>query len=94
VVAYVPVGLLHKGENQVDWKVVGESRITVRNVRLQVVFGEVSQELASRPAAPSTQPVVTQVAMPKFEPMIEKRAQVQLRTGLSSSSGVVGLRTE
>jgi len=92
VVAYVPVGLLRKGENQVDWKMVGEGSITVRNIRLQVVFGEVSQELTSRPAAPSPQPVVTQVTMPKFEPMIEKRAQVQLRTGLSSSSGVVGLR--
>ena len=94
VVAYVPVGLLRKGENQVDWKMVGEGCMTVRNIRLQVVFGEVSQELTSRPAAPSPQPVVTQVTMPKFEPMIEKRAQVQLRTGLSSSSGVVGLRTE
>ena len=94
VVAYVPVGLLRKGENQVDWKMVGEGSMTVRNIRLQVVFGEVSQELTSRPAAPSPQPVVTQVTMPKFEPMIEKRAQVQLRTGLSSSSGVVGLRTE
>jgi hypothetical protein len=73
---------------------VGEGSMTVRNIRLQVVFGEVSQELTSRPAAPSPQPVVTQVTMPKFEPMIEKRAQVQLRTGLSSSSGVVGLRTE
>jgi hypothetical protein len=94
VVAYVPVGLLRKGENQVDWQVFGESRVTVRNVRLQVVFGEVSQELTSRAAAVTPQPVVAQVAVQKFAPVAEKRAQVQLRTGLSSSSGVVGLRTE
>ena len=94
VVAYVPVGLLRKGENQVDWQVFGESRVTVRNVRLQVVFGEVSQELTSRAVAVTPQPVVAQVAVQKFAPVAEKRAQVQLRTGLFSSNGVVGLRTE
>jgi hypothetical protein len=94
VVAYVPVGLLHKGENQVDWQTFGAGAMTVRNLRLQVVFGEVSQ-VANIPK-PATAPIV-EVSSTFLSPGVErteKRAQPQLRTGLSSGGGVVGLRAE
>jgi len=98
VVAYVPVGTLRKGENHVDWQAGAGGAMTVRSVRLQVVFGEVSQELAKSPAVSTPQPLISQVSLPVLEKPVEipapKRAQPQLRTGLSSGSGVVGLRTE
>jgi hypothetical protein len=94
VVAYVPVGLLHKGENQVDWQTSGTSAMTIRNLRLQVVFGEVSQ-VANLPK-PATAPMVegSSTSLPSVAERTEKRAQPQLRTGLSSDGGVVGLRKE
>jgi hypothetical protein len=94
VVAYVPVGLLHKGENQVDWQMGGAGAMTVRNLRLQVVYGEVSQPVA--PPQPVTTPIM-EVSSASLPPVVErtgKNAQPQLRTGLSSGGGVVGLRTE
>ncbi len=98
VLAYVPVGLLRQGENQVDWQVGAEGVMTVRNLRLQVVFGETSQELAPLPVVAAAPLVVAQVTVPKMERGVEKlqekRAQPQLRTGLSTGSGVVGLRQE
>jgi hypothetical protein len=98
VLAYVPVGLLRKGENQVDWQAGVGSGMTVRNVRLQVVFGEASQELAKSPAVSKPQAVISQVSLPVLEKgvesFVEKRAQPKLRTGLSTGSGVVGLRQE
>lgn len=94
VVAYVPVGLLHKGENQVDWQMGGAGAMTVRNLRLQVVYGEVSQPVV--PPPPVTTPIgeVSSTSLPPVVERTEKRAQPQLRTGLSSGGGVVGLRTE
>jgi len=98
VLAYVPVGLLRQGENQVDWQAVVGGGMTVRNVRLQVVFGEANQELAKSPAVSKPQHVTSQVSLPVLERggerFVEKRAQPQLRTGLSTGSGVVGLRQE
>jgi hypothetical protein len=98
VLAYVPVGLLRKGENQVDWQAGVGGGMTVRNLRLQVVFGEVSQQLAAPPAVPTPQGVISQVSPPVLEKgverFVEKRAQPQLRTGLSTGIGVVGLRQE
>lgn len=98
VLAYVPVGRLRKGENEVDWQASTTGEMTVRNVRLQVVFGEVSQSLAAAPALMAAPVVAAQVSRPpaekRVEKFVEKRAQPQLRTGLSSGSGVVGLRTE
>lgn len=98
VLAYVPVGLLRKGENQVDWQAAVGGGMTVRNVRLQVVFGEASQELAKAPAVSKPQAVISQVSLPVLEKgvegFVEKRAQPKLRTGLSTGSGVVGLRQE
>ena len=98
VVAYVPVGLLRRGENQVDWQSSSAGAITVRAVRLQVVFGEVSQELAAPPAVAKPPVVISQVSLPvlekKVEKFVEKKAPLQLRTGLSSGSRVVGLRPE
>jgi hypothetical protein len=94
VIAYVPVGLLHKGENQVDWQMGGAGAMTVRNLRLQVVYGEVSQPVV--PPSPVTTPIgeVSSTSLPPVVERTEKRAQPQLRTGLSSGGGVVGLRTE
>jgi len=94
VVAYVPVGLLHKGENQVDWQTSGASAMTVRNLRLQVVFGEVTQ--VADTSKPAMAPIVkvSSTSLPSVVERTEKRAQPQLRTGLSSGGGVVGLRTE
>jgi hypothetical protein len=92
------VGLLRQGENQVDWQAGVGAGMTVRNVRLQVVFGETSQELAKSHAVSTPQPVISQVSLPVLqkgvERFIEKRAQPQLRTRLSTGSGVVGLRQE
>ena len=98
VVAYVPVGLLRRGENQVDWQISSAGAITVRAVRLQVVFGEVSQELRAPPAEAKppvlSSPVLSPAIQKSAEHFVGKRAQPQLRTGLSTGSGVVGLRTE
>jgi len=82
----------------VDWQVGMGHGMTVRNVRLQVVFGEASQELAKSPAVSTPQPVISQVSLPvldkEVERPVQKRAQPQLRTRLSTGSGVVGLRQE
>jgi hypothetical protein len=82
----------------VDWQAGVGGGMTVRNVRLQVVFGEASQELAKAPAVSKPQAVISQVSLPGLEKgvesFIEKRAQPKLRTGLSTGSGVVGLRQE
>jgi hypothetical protein len=98
VVAYVPVGLLRRGENQVDWQISSAGAITVRAVRLQVVFGEVSQELMAPPAEAKppvlSSPVLSPAIQKSAEHFVGKRAQPQLRTGLSTGSEVVGLRTE
>lgn len=63
MLAYVPVGLLRQGENQVDWQAGVDGEMTVRNVRLQVVFGEVSQELAKSPAVSKPKAVISQVSL-------------------------------
>jgi hypothetical protein len=97
VVVYVPAGLLRQGENQVDWQVAGlASRMTLRNLRLQVVFA------AAQPPAPSVARTVTAnpavVSLPSPVrggwTVGAGSAGPKLRTGLSSGSGVVGLRTE
>ena len=96
MLAYVPVGLLRKGDNQVDWQAGEGSGMTVRNVRLQVVFAEASQQLAASPSVSTPQAVISQVSLPVvdkgIEKPVQKRAQPQLRTGLSTGSGVVELR--
>jgi len=94
VIAYVPVGLLHKGENQVDWQMGGAGAMTVRNLRLQVVYGEVSQPVVPPPPVTTPSGEVSSTSLPPVVERTEKRAQPQLRTGLSSGGGVVGLRTE
>ena len=95
VVAYVPAGVLRSGENQVDWRETG-SQTTVRNLRLQVVFA------VTQPPAPNVQRTVsaTPPAVSLPSPALggwtvgAGSAGPKLRTGLSSGSGVVGLRTE
>ena len=96
VLAYVPVGLLRKGDNQVDWQAGVGSGMTVRNVRLQLVFAEASQQLAASPAVSAPQGIISQLSPPVvergLEKPVQKRAQPQLRTGLSTGIGVVELR--
>ena len=97
VVVYVPAGVLRSGENQVDWRAAGSaSQTTLRNLRLQVVFA------TTQPPAPSV--VRTVAATPAVVSLPSSAgsgrvggggsAGPKLRTGLSSGSGVVGLRTE
>ena len=92
------MGLLRQGDNQVDWQACVGGGMTLRNLRLQIIFGEASQDLAKSPAVSKPQPVISQVSFPVLEKgaerFVEKRAQPQLRTGLSTGSGVVGLRQE
>ncbi|MCX6936164.1 MAG: hypothetical protein NTZ01_08280 [Verrucomicrobia bacterium] len=97
VVAYVPVGFLRSGENQVDWQsATGTAGMTLRNLRLQVVFVKVSPPVENKPISPVAPAVAprdeTPVVTRPMEPAIQPRPQ--LRTGLSSGGGVVGLRTE
>jgi hypothetical protein len=95
VVVYVPAGLLRQGENQVDWRETG-SPTTVRNLRLQVVFA------VTQPPAPSVvrtitaNPAAVSLPSPAGSSWVGGggSAGPKLRTGLSSGSGVVGLRTE
>ena len=97
VVVYVPAGVLRSGENQVDWRAAGlASQTTLRNLRLQVVFA------TTQPPAPSVVRTVAATPAVVSLPSSAGSGRVggggltgpKLRTGLSSGSGVVGLRKE
>ena len=97
VVVYVPAGVLRTGENQVDWRESGSGlQTTLRNLRLQVVFA------VTQPPAPSAMRTVAANPVAVSLPSSARggwtvgagSAGPKLRTGLSSGSGVVGLRTE
>jgi hypothetical protein len=84
--AFVPAGVLKGGENQVDVQLAnGSSQVTLRNLRLQVVFGE----------GKSAVPVPAQAPAPSTKNFTAKSFSLpRLRTGLSSGAPVVGLRQE
>ncbi|NDE85539.1 MAG: hypothetical protein EB056_05885, partial [Verrucomicrobia bacterium] len=82
--AFVPVGVLKGGENQVDVQLAnGSPGATLRNLRLQVVFGE-GKAVAQAPA-----PATANKSLPA-----KSFSLPRLRTGLSSGAPVVGLRQE
>ena len=84
--AFVPPGGLKGGENQVDVQLVnGSSGVTLRNLRLQVVFGQIRS--LTPPKAPVSNPVAKEFT-------IKSSRGPRLRTGLSSEAPVVGLRQE
>ena len=91
LVAYVPTGFLRMGENQVDFQVTDGSGMTVRNLRLQVVFPIPEKAL---PATPVSNPAHSPAFVRDTSVGNGSLARPQLRTGLSSGTGGVGLRTE
>jgi hypothetical protein len=95
VVVYVPAGVLRSGENQVDWRELG-SQTTVRNLRLQVVFATMQPPAPSVPRTTSATPAAVSPSSPAQGVLTVGGGSTgpKLRTGLSSGSGVVGLRTE
>ncbi|MFA9196661.1 MAG: hypothetical protein ACEQSM_03510 [Aliarcobacter sp.] len=95
VVVYVPAGLLRQGENQVDWRETG-SPTTVRNLRLQVVFAVTQPPAPSVARTVTANPAAVSLPSPASSSWVGGggSAGPKLRTGLSSGSGVVGLRTE
>jgi len=84
--AFVPAGCLKGGENQIDVQLPSTAEgITLRNLRLQIVFGQAAA-LASPPA---------QASAPAAKDLkIKSSLGPRLRTGLSSDAPVVGLRQE
>jgi hypothetical protein len=95
VVVYVPTGVLRSGENQVDWRESG-SQMTVRNLRLQVVFAITQPPAPNVPRTVSATPAAVSLPSPARGGWTVSGGSTgpKLRTGLSSGSGVVGLRTE
>ena len=95
VVVYVPAGVLRSGENQVDWRESG-SQTTVRNLRLQLVFAATQPPAPSVPRTISATPAAVSPSSPAQGVLTVGGGSTgpKLRTGLSSGSGVVGLRTE
>jgi len=91
LVAYVPAGVLRMGENQVDFEVADGSGMTLRNLRLQVVFPIPQKPL---PATQVQNPAPPSVFMGGTSAGNGSPSRPQLRTGLSSGTGGVGLRTE
>ena len=91
LVAYVPTGVLRMGENQVDFQVADGSGMTLRNLRLQVVFS-----IPEKPFPPTQvqNPAPASVFMGGTSVGNGTPPRPQLRTGLSSGTGGVGLRTE
>jgi hypothetical protein len=91
----VPTGVLRSGENQVDWRESG-SQTTVRNLRLQVVFAVTQPPAPNVPRTVSANPAAVSPSSPAQGVLTVGGGSVgpKLRTGLSSGSGVVGLRTE
>ena len=82
--AFVPAGFLQGGENQLDVQLAnGSSGVTLRNIRMQVVFGREDVSVTPRPRAPVERSLPAKVAWGS-----------RLRTGLSSGTPVVGLRQE
>jgi hypothetical protein len=97
VVVYVPAGVLRSGENQVDWRETGlASQTTLRNLRLQVVFASVQATVSKVAQAVPPAPAVVSLPSPAQGGWTvgAGSAGPKLRTGLSSGSRVVGLRTE
>jgi len=97
VVVYVPAGVLRSGENQVDWRETGSgSQTTVRNLRLQVVFAVTQPPAPNVPRTVSATPPAVSLPSPALGGWTVGGGSTgpKLRTGLSSGSGVVGLRTE
>jgi hypothetical protein len=91
LVAYVPTGVLRMGENQVDFQVADGSGMTLRNLRMQVVFPISEKPLPVKPVPNLVPPTVFigDTSVGNGSP-----ARPRLRTGLSSGTGGVGLRTE
>jgi hypothetical protein len=95
VVVYVPAGVLRTGENQVDWRESG-SQTTLRNLRLQVVFAVTQSPAPIAMRTVAANPVAVSLPSPARGGWTvgAGSAGPKLRTGLSSGSRVVGLRTE
>lgn len=94
--AFVPVGWLSAGENQVEWSApAGGAGVVLRNMRLEVAAetgGWTPPGAAGRPMAASVG-----TAGRAASPAARQSAafpQPQLRPGLSSARPVVGLRPE
>ncbi len=87
--AFVPMGYLRMGENQIDMQFAHGSPIgTLRNLRLQVAFDET-------PAVASAMPPTGLVSSPTTARWTGKNSALpRLRTGLSSGASAVGLRQE
>lgn len=87
--AFVPMGYLRKGENQIDMQFTQGSPVgTLRNLRLQVAFDET-------PAVVSTMPPTELAPTPAPSRWAGKNPVLpRLRTGLSSGASAVGLRKE
>lgn len=87
--AFVPVGFLQNGQNQIDVQLADvSSAVTLKNLRLQVAFGQAPDNSQSAAPAP--------VSSVSLGPSLGLQAPClpQLRTGLSSGGSVVGLRKE
>ena len=84
--AFVPAGYLKNGENHLDVQLAnGSPEATLRNIRLQVVFGGEAEKpvVSALPARPApVSPASRTLPVPR------------MRTGLSSGAPVVGLRQE
>jgi len=93
VAAFVPVGFLRAGENQVEWQGPSVSRgSTLRHFRLQVSYDSAPpvSALVHPPEAFSPSSV-----SPSFSADSGRFGQApRLRLGLSSGTGGVGLRSE
>jgi hypothetical protein len=91
LVAYVPTGVLRMGENQVDFQVADGPGMTLRNLRLQVVFPIPEKPGRATPVPNPAPPsgLIGGTSVGNGSP-----PRPQLRTGLSSGIGGVSLRTE
>jgi len=96
VAAHVPPGWLVAGENQLDWICSpGSSGMTIRQLRLQAGYDRAVS--APRPPAPADHHWsrwTAAVAAPALAWPAARPASPQLRLGMSSVSGGVGLRPE
>lgn len=94
--AFVPVGWLSSGENQVDWSApAGGSGVVLRNLRLEVAAetgGWTPPASAQQPVVAPVAPAGTAASQARLPPA--SSPQPQLRTGLSSGRTVVELRQE
>ena len=96
--ALVPPGWLSAGENQLEWRAPPESAgLTIRNLRLQVSYDPLVPARTATPppwAAVPAAPAAVSPGTGFLERPVSSPRTPQLRLGLSSASGGVGLRSE